>query len=115
MIESFPKNWRFSVDITYVTKSRFLAPCEVSISEHRAEIDAGGLVQVNLEDGGYNGSVVVTIRKNDRKAFATDWEGADPTRFPARIKAAATALLHCGCEGRFKIAHRSGHLTIIAV
>lgn len=39
----------------------------------------------------------------------------DATRFPARIKAAATALLNCGYEGRFDISHSDGLLTIRAV
>jgi hypothetical protein len=103
------------MEITYVTKSSFLPACESAINTHRVNLDSGNPVHVDLQEGGYNGRVIVTIRTNDRSAFNTDWESTDPTRFPARIKAAATALLHCGCEGRFEISHTDGLLTIRAV
>ena len=100
------------MDIAYVTRSQFLDACEAAIRGHRAELDAGGVVNVELGSGGYVGRVVVTIRSQDRASFGTDWEHSDSTRFPARIKAAATALLNCGCEGRFQIAHSDGSLAI---
>jgi hypothetical protein len=100
------------VDIAYARRSQFLDACEATVQEHRAELDAGRVVRVDLRRGGYGGQVIVTIRPNARKVFSTDWEHADPTRFPARIKAAATALLNCGCEGRFEIFHSNGSLTI---
>ena len=97
-----------SVDIRYPSRSRFLDVCEAAIREHRAELQVGGMVHVNLEEGGYEGRVVVTIHANDRTLFGTDWEGAEPTRFPARIRAAAAALRNCGCEGRFEVSHSDG-------
>ena len=103
------------MDITYATRSQFLATCKAAIREHRAELAAGSVVHVDLQEGGYDGRVLVTIRLNDRTAFGTDWESTDPTRFPARIKAAATALLHSGCEGRFEVSHSDGSLTIRTV
>jgi hypothetical protein len=105
-----------TLDIRYVTRrSQFLGPCEAAIRRHRAELDAGGIVSVNLPPGGYDGRVIVTIRPNDCSDFGTDWEHPDPTRFPARIKAAATALRNCGCEGRYEVSHSDGSLTIRAV
>ena len=100
------------MDIAYATRSQFLDACEAAIRGHRAELDTGGVVHVDLKEGGYDGQVVVTIRPSDRAAFGTDWESTDPTRFPARIKAAATALLNCGCEGQFEVSHSDGSLTI---
>jgi hypothetical protein len=100
------------VDIAYSTRSQFLDACESAIRQHRAELDTGGTVSVGLGEGGYNGRVIVTIRLGDRAAFGTDWERSDPTRFPARIKAAATALLNCGCKGRFEVSHADGSLAI---
>jgi len=35
---------------------------------------------------------LVEIRESDDDTFLTAWTGNDPTRFPARIKAAATIL-----------------------
>lgn len=103
------------MDIAYATRSQFLDPCEAAIRGHRTELDAGGVVHVDLQEGGYDGRVIVTIHPNDRTAFGTDWESTDPTRFPARIKAAATALLNCRCEGRFEVSHSDGSLRIRAV
>lgn len=65
-----------------------------------------------MDDGGYPGRVTVTIRAGDGASFETDWEGTDITRFPARIKAAATALLNCECVGRFVVSHERGLLTL---
>jgi hypothetical protein len=97
------------------SRSQFLAACETAIRERRAELDAGGMVHVDLQEGGYDGHVTVTIRPTDRTAFGTDWESPDPTRFPARIRAAATALLNCHCHGRFEVSHSDGSLTIHSV
>jgi hypothetical protein len=79
------------VDIAYVTRSQFLVACERAIRDQCAELDAGRVAVVDLGGGGYEGRVVVTIRPQDKGFFGTDWESTDPTRFPARIKAAATA------------------------
>jgi len=103
------------MDIAYVrteSRSRFLRACEAAIRRHRAGLDSGGVVNVELGDAGYVGHVVVKIRPHDRAFFGTDWERKDATRFPARIKAAATALRNCGCEGRFRIIHSDGSLAI---
>jgi hypothetical protein len=104
-----------AVDIAYSIRSEFLDASEAAIRSHRAELDAGAIVTVSLPEGGYDGRVVVTIRPGDRASFGTDWEGSDPTRFPARIKAAATALLNCGCEGQFEVSHQNGSLAIRSV
>lgn len=102
------------MDIPYPSHSRFLDACETAIRERHAELKAGGPVSVQMDEGGYSGSVITLINPANRKVFGTDWEGTDPTRFPARIKAAAAALLNCGCEGRFEIAYSSSILTIRA-
>jgi hypothetical protein len=104
-----------TVKIAYNTKTRsqFLPALESAIQEHRAELLAGGVVRVDLlEGGGYDGRVIVTIRRTDRMFFGTDWERTDSTRFPARIKAAATALRNCDCQGRYEISHSDGSLKI---
>ena len=70
-------------------------------------------VDINLDTtGGYAGQVEVNINKNDSQSFETNFTGSDPTRFPARIKAAATALYECSCYGKFVISHNNGHMTI---
>jgi hypothetical protein len=100
------------MDISFATRSRFLDACEDAIRQGRASLVAGGTVTVAFEEGGYAGRVVVTIPAGNPTSFGTDWEGNDETRFPARIKAAATALRDCGCIGRFLVVHADGSLEI---
>jgi hypothetical protein len=104
-----------SVDIAFPTRSQFLEACEAAIRDHRAELLMGATVQVGLPEGGYDGQVIVTIDSTDRAGFGTDWESADPTRFPARIRAAAAALFNCHCDGRFEVSHSEGSMTIRAI
>jgi hypothetical protein len=101
------------MEITYSKRSAFLEPCVAAIREQSAQLDEGEPVQVTFDEiGGYDGRIVVIISRSNRESFCTDWAGSDPTRFPARIRAAATALLECGCEGAFVVSHESGSLTI---
>lgn len=84
----------------------------MAIRRHQAGLGAGEEVHVSLGPGGYHGNIIVTIRDSDPYYFGTDWESSDPTRFPVRIKAAATALRNCACHGQFEISHLDGALTI---
>jgi hypothetical protein len=104
------------MDIQYLKRrSEFLAPCESVIRAQRQDLDAGEPIRVifaKLEKG-YPGKVTVVIRSDNPLVFDTNWGGAsDPTRFPARIKAAATALRECGLDGSFDIEHEAGELVI---
>jgi hypothetical protein len=99
------------MDIAHVGRSVFLTPCEQAIRDHAAILEAGGTIVITLDDGGYAGKVRIEIG-DDPAMFGSDWENSDPTRFPARIKAAATALFHCGCRGPYEVEHRDGFLTI---
>ncbi len=65
--------------------------------------------------GGYSGSIEVTIGKPTEKEFNAEVSLKDRTRFPARIRAAATALRDVGCEGCYLIGHVDGVLTISGV
>jgi len=100
------------VEIPYPTRSRFLGTCENAIRAQRAELESGGTVHAGLSEGGYDGQVVVTIDPDERTAFQADWNAADPTRFPARIRAAAAALRDSRLGGRFEVSHSGGSLTI---
>ncbi len=100
------------MDIAYSTRSQFLSACETAIREQRAGLDGGRIVRVDFGGGGYNGSINATIRPNDHAFFGADCELKDPTRFPARIRAAATALKNCECYGLFEILHSDGSIKI---
>lgn len=62
--------------------------------------------------GGYSGNVTVTIRRINEAEFEANKELRDWTRFPARIRAAATALRDAGHRGRFNIVHQNGELSV---
>lgn len=100
------------MNIPYSKRSKFLHACEIAIRRHQTKLGAGGELHVSLEPGGYHGNILVTIQSNAPFYFVTDWESSDHTRFPVRIKAAATALRNCGCKGQFEITHLDGSLTI---
>ena len=99
------------MNIPYVTRSRFLGVLEKAIRSWPE--DQGESLQVMLDGDGYAGCVTVTIRDGDSGPFGTDWEASDPTRFPARIKAAATALFNCGCRGRYEIRYNRNQGSLV--
>jgi hypothetical protein len=100
-------------EILKVVRSRFLESCEQAIISGLEKLEAGLPASVKLERGGYPGQIQVTIHDPKAGSFKTDWQGSDPTRFPARIRAAATALMNCGLTGCFLISHDDGVLTIV--
>jgi hypothetical protein len=102
------------VNIAYVNRSDFLESCEQAIRHERATLTGGQSIRIELdaEKSGYPGRVVIEIRPEDGSTFSSDFEASDPTRFPARIRAAATALFNCGFSGRFLITHRDRLLEI---
>jgi len=98
--------------IRYAIRSSFTEDCENTVRSHAESLNGGSPVVVNLKPGGYSGQVKVDIIDGDPDGFCVDWKGSDPTRFPARIKAAATALYRCKYFGKFLITHANGKLTI---
>jgi hypothetical protein len=98
--------------IPYATRSRFFEPIEEAFETARRCPDAGAPVSIVLAPGGYDGAIVVDTSHDENSGFAAEWERPDPTRFPARIRAAATVLRSRGCVGRYLITHRDGVLTI---
>jgi len=94
--------------ITYPSRSKFLEPIERSIVEERHALMAGQIVTIQLEPGGYNRKVHITINSDDSSGFDTDWSGSDPTRFSARIRAAAAVLFEAAYSGVFMISHKDG-------
>jgi hypothetical protein len=72
----------------------------------------GDTISVQLSKQGYNRNVQITVSPTDPKYFYSDWKGADPTRFSARLRAAALALYNQGCFDTFRVIHQDGLLTI---
>ena len=95
--------------LAYAERSRFIAPVLAALRDHGA---GHWTVQLSEALDGYGGCVEVTLPGDSPRTFGTDWAGADPTRFPARLRAAATALRDAGLSGRFRLTHRAGTLTL---
>ena len=64
------------------------------------------------KSGGYDGTVKVTIGCATEAEFEADLELTDWTRFPARIRAAATALRDSGRLGSYQVKHNDGTLEV---
>jgi hypothetical protein len=98
------------MDIPYSTRSQFFKPVEQALRE------AGGRVErpigVSLRPGGYSRDVNIVIRPDDTVTFWAEWTSTQPSRFSARIRAAATVLQRFGLTGRFRITHEDGTLII---
>jgi hypothetical protein len=100
--------------VRYNQRSKFLGRLVDHIKTNRASLDSGqGLVfGFDESEAGYVNDAVVIIDPHDRNEFETDLELRDPSRFPARMKAAATALRDCNCSGRYRISHNEGRVFI---
>lgn len=71
------------------------------------------LVEIPLSpQGGYKGEIEVIIESRKEAEFEASVDLSDPTRFPARIRAAATELRDQGFTGSFRITHEDGVLKI---
>jgi hypothetical protein len=102
------------MEISYLKRrSKFLAPCVDAISQQRDALLAGKIIRVDLRDAaGWELAVKATISDKDKLSFGTDWKNKDPSFFPARLKAAATALRNCGLNGNFIVEHNNSTVTI---
>jgi hypothetical protein len=98
--------------LSYSTRSSFLETIVAALDAQRGCPKPGMPIHLSLTEQGYSGEVLVDIGVEHVDTFDSDWEGTDETRFPARIRAAATALRDRGCYGRFQVVHEQGQLTI---
>jgi hypothetical protein len=97
------------MELEFSTRSRFFAPIREALSSQSLDERR---VEVELGPRGYERDVTVRIRLEDARLFETDWAGKDPSRFSARIRAAATVLRDYGFYGLFRISHYDGLLCI---
>ena len=106
------------MNIPYAIRSSFTAPCEQNIAAQQEALESEQAITFHLPETkslsgsrvrGYSHRLTVKIDPADATHFQME---RAPQRFPARIKAAATALRHCGNTGTFIIAHDSGMLSI---
>lgn len=93
-------------------RSRFLLPLQAAIRSNHSILEKGGSVYASLPGRGFPGLIQITINQPNKSSFFTNWANSDPTWFPARIKAAATALKSFGYVGCFEISHIEGRVKI---
>ena len=77
--------------------------------------DSGQIeIELNTEASGYSGKVKVDIQPaiDDEFTVVSGWKGKDVSRFPARIKAAATAIKDSGLQGTYSVSHKDGIIKI---
>lgn len=101
-------------ELRYPSRSHFLPECARVVMERRDELLAGKVITVRLSPQGYNRQTVALIERDSPRSFWID-KKSDPTRFSARIRAAAYALFRQGYFGCFEIIHDTGMLTIRAI
>ena len=99
--------------IPFVTRSRFLQLIEDQVVSGRIS-GLGWPLEVRLDEGGYPGRISVEIDPEHADDFEAAWERSDPTRFPQRIRAAATWLRNHGHFGTFVIGHAHDGSLMIA-
>jgi hypothetical protein len=96
--------------LPYSSRSRFFPAIEEALRQAGGSLERP--VRVYLGPKGYTRDAVVKISRGDSQFFETDWESKYPSRFSARVKAAATVLQRQGHHGRFRVSHSNGELVI---
>lgn len=97
--------------IPYVHYSKYMDSCRVFVRRHAAVIDSGKKIKWTTGwTGGYYGSHVVMISQGT--TFCTTYQGSDPSRFPLRLRALATALRDVGLNHLFHLVHKGGVIWI---
>ncbi|HEU0015417.1 MAG TPA: hypothetical protein VFQ45_17135 [Longimicrobium sp.] len=94
--------------VPYSTRSSFFPAIENAVE--KAGRDFADLA-VYLGPRGYVRDAVIQIPGSDSRSFLTSWKG-DPTRFSARLRAAAAVLARRGIHGTFRAIHRDGTVTL---
>ena len=90
------------MNIQYPTRgSAFTPPCRQVLGDNLDALKEGETVAIAFDEaaGGYPGDIVVEIDASNTEGFKTDWQNADPTRFPARIRGAVAGDPGCGRRG----------------
>ena len=83
-----------------------------TISDKLVDFNGEAEIILNNDNEGYSGEYEIDISTDNKFFDVTNYVNADITRFPARIRGAATSLRNLNILGHFKIAHKSGTLNI---
>jgi hypothetical protein len=98
------------MELRYPLRSTFYAPIEKAFDDVHDNLKRP--LRIELPPGGYNREAYIIIGASDQHTFRTEWESRHPTRFSARIRAAAGVLYRRGFRGRFEAHHHDGTLTL---
>jgi len=84
-----------------------------ALKEQKQTLMAGRqiVIQLEAEKEGYSGTFDCKMNPS-ACSITVNFKNPDPTRFPARIKAAARAICQEGFDGTFEISQKAGILTI---
>lgn len=94
-------------DLNYSKKSKFLLPIKEKLENFFKEISID-LSKITSQKG-YEGEYLIEINKSH---FSADFINSDDTRFPQRIRVAATVLSELKLYGRYIISHKNKILAI---
>lgn len=94
--------------VPYLIHSSFFPAIQAALDSAGADFAE---LQVYLGPRGYKRDETIEVPGPDAAHLLTSWR-ADPGRFSARIRAAATVLHRRGIHGRFRAIHADGLLTL---
>ncbi len=97
-----------------VKRGSFLPKFASWILECTQELEQGQTITLDLgKTGGYPAKdLLIEIAGNEPGFFGTEWEYQDWTRFPARVRALATALRDAQLWGRYQVSHSEGEVEL---
>ena len=101
----------FAVEVAYASRrdKGFTKEVRNAIAENPSGIEW----ECTLGGKGYCGKMDVEVHNDEHFVAWTSVRYDDPSRFPARIKAAATALFEEGLQGEFHVHAENDKLKIV--
>jgi hypothetical protein len=101
--------------VPYLTqRGEIYTQCQAQVTEAEEDLANGKeiTITINRQDAGYTGEIIVAICEGNDTHFDTNWSCQDVTRFPARIRNAATVLHDEGLYDMFRISHCNSTIRI---
>lgn len=95
-------------NLAYSKKSKFLLPIKEKLEDKFFKEISIDLSQITSQKG-YEGEYLIEINESH---FSANFLNNDPTRFPQRIRVAATVLSRLKFYGKYIISHKNKILTI---
>ncbi len=100
------------MEIPYANRSAYLDVCSGALDHGCQDLESGKTIHIALDAGGYPGAVAIELKADEPYAFWSDWDRLNPQKFPAPVRAVATALRKYGLIGRFTVTHSHGAIEV---